>query len=34
MSYSILDAGTLKGNSGVSLLRDRDNILFQFEYAI
>jgi hypothetical protein len=34
MSYSILDAGTLKGNSGVSLLRDRDNVLFQFEYAI
>lgn len=34
MSYSILDAGTLKGNSGVSLLRDRDNVLFQVEYAI
>jgi hypothetical protein len=34
MSYSVIDAGTLKGNSGVSLLRDRDNVLFQFEYAI
>jgi hypothetical protein len=34
MSYSILDAGTLKGNSGVSLLKDRDNVLFQFEYSI
>jgi hypothetical protein len=34
INYSILDAGTLKGNSGVSLLRDRDNVLFQLEYAI
>jgi Protein of unknown function (DUF1302) len=34
MSYSILDAGRLKGASGTSLLRDRDNIEFKFEYAI
>jgi hypothetical protein len=34
VEYNWLNAGTLKGNSGVSLLRDRDNILFQFEYVI
>jgi hypothetical protein len=34
MSYSYLDANRLKGGSGVSLLRDRDNFLFQFEYVI
>jgi hypothetical protein len=34
MSYSYLDASRLKGGSGVSLLRDRDNFLFQFEYVI
>jgi len=34
VDYSILDAGRLKGNSGVSLLRDRDNIQFRFEYVI
>ncbi len=34
VEYDILDAGTLKGASGTSLLRDRDNVLFQFEYAI
>ncbi|MBI4516401.1 MAG: hypothetical protein HY699_11370 [Deltaproteobacteria bacterium] len=34
VEYDILDAGTLKGASGVSLLRDRDNVVFQFEYAI
>jgi len=33
-SYSYLTAGTLKGGSGTSLLRDRDNVLFQFEYVI
>ena len=27
-------AGSLKGNSGVSLLKDRDNVLFQLEYVI
>jgi len=34
LEYDILDAGSLKGNSGVSLLRDRDNLLFQLEYVI
>lgn len=34
IDYSILDAGRLKGNSGVSLLRDRDNIQFRLEYVI
>src|SRR5262249_45834357 len=34
MSYSYLTANTFKGASGVSLLSDRDNILFQFEYVI
>jgi hypothetical protein len=34
MSYNYLEASRLKGASGVSLLRDRDNILFQFEYVI
>jgi len=34
LSYDYLEAGSLKGNSGVSLLRDRDNVLFQFEYVI
>jgi hypothetical protein len=34
MSLSILDAATLKGGSGVSLLKDRDNIEFRFEYSI
>jgi hypothetical protein len=34
IDYSILAAGTLKGGSGVSLLRDRDNIQFRFEYVI
>jgi hypothetical protein len=33
MSYSFLHADTLKGSSGVSLLRDRDNVLFQLEYV-
>ena len=33
-SYSYLTAQSLKGASGVSLLRDRDNVLFQFEYVI
>lgn len=34
IDYSILQAGTLKAGSGVSLLRDRDNIAFRFEYVI
>ncbi len=34
VSYSYLEASSLKGASGVSLLRDRDNFLFQFEYVI
>ncbi len=34
LEYDILDAANLLGNSGVSLLRDRDNILFQLEYVI
>ncbi|HVN84740.1 MAG TPA: DUF1302 family protein [Candidatus Binatia bacterium] len=34
VGLNILDAGSLKGNSGVSLLRDRDNVVFQLEYAI
>ena len=34
IDYSILDARTLKGASGVSLLRDRDNVQFRFEYVI
>jgi hypothetical protein len=33
-AYSFLTAGTLKGASGVSLLRDRDNVLFQLDYVI
>ncbi len=33
-SYSYLEANDLKGNAGVSLLRDRDNFLFQIEYVI
>lgn len=34
VDYSILQAGTLKAGSGVSLLRDRDSIQFRFEYVI
>jgi hypothetical protein len=34
INYSILDAGRLKGGSGISLFRDRDNMLFQLEYVI
>jgi Protein of unknown function (DUF1302) len=34
ISYSYLYASTLKGGSGISLLRDRDNVLFQLEYVI
>ena len=34
ISYDYLFASTLKGGSGVSLLRDRDNVLFQVEYVL
>jgi len=34
ISYSYLYASTLKGGSGISLLRDRDNVLFQLEYVL
>jgi len=34
VDYSILDAGRLKGGSGVSLLKDRDNVQFRIEYVI
>ena len=34
MSYSYLYANRLKGGSGISLLRDRDNVLFQIDYVI
>ncbi len=34
VDYSILDARRLKGGSGISLLRDRDNVQFRFDYVI
>lgn len=34
VSYSHLSAGRLRGGSGISLLRDRDNVLFQIEYVL
>lgn len=34
MEYNLLNAGRFKGGSGVSLVRDRDNIQFRIEYAI
>jgi hypothetical protein len=34
VDYSILNAHTLKGGSGVSLLQDRDNVQFRLEYVI
>jgi Protein of unknown function (DUF1302) len=34
IDYSIIDAHIYKGGSGVSLLKDRDNIQFRFEYVI
>ena len=34
VSYSILDSHSYKGGSGVSLLKDRDNIEFRLEYVI
>ena len=34
ISYSILDSHIYKGGSGVSLLKDRDNVEFRLEYVI
>jgi len=34
IDYSIIDAHTYKGGSGISLLKDRDNVQFRFEYVI
>jgi len=34
VDYSYLDAGKLKGGSGISLLRDRDSVQFRFEYVL
>jgi hypothetical protein len=34
VDYSILDSHIYKGGSGVSLLKDRDNVQFRFEYVI
>lgn len=34
ISYSLLAANRLKGASGISLLRDRDNVLFQLEFVL
>jgi hypothetical protein len=34
IDYSIISSHSLKGGSGVSLLKDRDNIQFRFEYVI
>jgi hypothetical protein len=34
VDYTIIHANTLKGGSGISLLRDRDNIQFRLEYVL
>ena len=34
IDYSIIDSHIYKGGSGVSLLKDRDNFQFRFEYVI
>ncbi len=34
LDYTFVNAGTLKGGSSVSLLRDRDNVQIRFEYVI
>ena len=34
IDYSIIDAHIYKGGSGISLLKDRDNVQFRFEYVI
>ena len=32
--YNYVEAGRLRGASGISLLRDRDNFLVQLEYVL
>jgi hypothetical protein len=34
IDYTLIEASTLKGGSGVSLLRDRDNVQFRIEYVL
>jgi hypothetical protein len=34
VDYSMIDSHIYKGGSGVSLLKDRDNVQFRFEYVI
>lgn len=34
INYTVVDAHTYKGGSGVSLLKDRDNVEFRLEYVI
>jgi hypothetical protein len=34
IDYSLIESSSLKGGSGVSLLRDRDNIQFRLEYVM
>ena len=34
VDYTLIEASTLKGGSGVALLRDRDNIQFRIEYVL
>jgi hypothetical protein len=34
IDYSVIDAQTLKGNSGLSLYKDRDNVEFRIEYVL
>ena len=34
INYSVVDAHTYKGGSGVSLLKDRDNVEFRLEYVL
>ncbi len=34
VDYSVIDAKTLKGNSGLSLYKDRDNVQFRIEYVL
>lgn len=34
VSYSFLTSSRLRGGSGISLLRDRDNVYFQLEYSL
>jgi hypothetical protein len=34
ITYSVIDAHTYKGGSGISLLKDRDNVEFRLEYVL